>query len=262
MFALSFVPHPDWGKTVAAFLLIHLLLYPASNGYNSYMDRDTTSIGGIKTPLPPEKQLYYFTVFMDVIGLFLSFLLSPFFAAGYLVYILFSRLYSYRGIRLKKHPVAGYLTVVINQGALIFFMVYIVAEGTFSLPWVGMAAASLLIGGFYPITQVYQHNADKADGVITLSMLLGVRGTFVFCAILYLLAFGLMYVLFTAQDNIRAFFTIQLLFVPVIIYFATWMVQVFRDETKADYKNTMRMNWIASTFTNLAFLILIINKTP
>ncbi len=137
-------------------------------------------------------------------------------------------------------------------------MVFTVAEGNISLPWMGMAAASLLIGGFYPITQVYQHNADRADGVITLSMLLGVRGTFIFCAFLYLLAFGLMYVLFAAQHNIRAFFTIQLLFIPVIVYFATWMVQIFRDETKADYKNTMKMNWLASTCTNLAFITLLI----
>ncbi len=117
LFALSLVQHPDWEKTIGAFLLIHFLLYPASNGYNSYMDRDTGSIGGIDHPLPPEKQLYYITIIMDVAGLLLSFWVSPFFAAGYLVYILFSRLYSYRGIRLKKHAIAGYFTVVINQGA-------------------------------------------------------------------------------------------------------------------------------------------------
>jgi 1,4-dihydroxy-2-naphthoate octaprenyltransferase len=37
----------------------------------------------------------------------------------------------------------------------------------------GMIAASLLIGGFYPLTQIYQHRQDKEDGVRTLSMLLG-----------------------------------------------------------------------------------------
>jgi hypothetical protein len=34
----------------AIFIILHLLVYPASNGYNSYMDRDETPIGGLKNP--------------------------------------------------------------------------------------------------------------------------------------------------------------------------------------------------------------------
>ena len=35
-------------KTILSFIIIHLLVYPASNGYNSYIDRDEGSIGGIE----------------------------------------------------------------------------------------------------------------------------------------------------------------------------------------------------------------------
>jgi len=46
-FALIFLNDINWIRAVLAFLLIHVLLYPSSNGYNSFMDRDTESIGGI-----------------------------------------------------------------------------------------------------------------------------------------------------------------------------------------------------------------------
>ena len=53
LFALSQVPSPHWGHALLIFFILHLLVYPASNGYNSYMDRDESSIGGIKQPLQP-----------------------------------------------------------------------------------------------------------------------------------------------------------------------------------------------------------------
>ena len=50
-FALAQVPHIDWVKAALIFFILHFLIYPASNGYNSYMDRDTKSIGGLgETP--------------------------------------------------------------------------------------------------------------------------------------------------------------------------------------------------------------------
>ncbi|MEQ8812426.1 MAG: ubiquinone biosynthesis protein UbiA, partial [Imperialibacter sp.] len=32
------------------FLILHLFLYPASNGFNSYFDKDEESIGGLEHP--------------------------------------------------------------------------------------------------------------------------------------------------------------------------------------------------------------------
>src|SRR5215469_5877124 len=98
-FALSFVKDIDIAKAVFLFFIIHILVYPSSNGYNSYMDRDTTSIGGIKKPLQPTNQLFVFTVIMDVLAVLLSFLISPLTAVCIFIYIMCSRLYSYRKIR-------------------------------------------------------------------------------------------------------------------------------------------------------------------
>ena len=68
-FALAQVPHIDWSRAILIFIILHFLIYPASNGYNSYMDRDTGSIGGLEKPPPPSRQLYLTTIFLDIAGL-------------------------------------------------------------------------------------------------------------------------------------------------------------------------------------------------
>src|ERR1700690_141481 len=85
-FALGQVIPRDWGRALFVFLILHLLVYPASNGYNSYMDRDDSPIGGLKNPLQPTKQLFIVTVCMDVIAILLSFFISWLFVVGIFLY--------------------------------------------------------------------------------------------------------------------------------------------------------------------------------
>ena len=259
-FALSRVENIHWNKAVLIFVILHLLVYPASNGYNSYMDRDTSPIGGVAHPLQPTKQLLYVTSVMNIMALALSFFISFFFAVGIFLYILASLAYSYRGIRLKKYPYTGYLTVILFQGALTFYLVYHGSGGSSDpLPFWGMLASALLIGGAYPITQVYQHEADKNDGVTTLSYLLGIKGTFFFTGIVYAFAFlvlGWMYYL----HEPGSFIILLCCMLPVILYFSAWFARVIKNKSQANYKNTMRMNLLASVCTNLGFFILLIIK--
>ncbi|HEY8688825.1 MAG TPA: UbiA family prenyltransferase [Chitinophagaceae bacterium] len=259
-FALSQVNKINWRDAIVIFIILHLLVYPASNGYNSYMDRDTGSIGGIKNPLQPTKQLFYVTVMMDVVSIALSFLITPIFALGILLYILASRAYSYRKIRLKKYPVTGYLTVVIFQGAVTFFLVYHGSESnhTTNVPVIAMIAASLLIGGFYPLTQIYQHEDDLKDGVQTISYKLGYKGTFIFTGIVYALAFGMLGLFFYLNIELSHFLVLQIFMAPVFVYFFIWFRKVLMNTNEANFKNTMRMNLLASICTNVGFITLLI----
>lgn len=261
-FALSFTQSINWLNAIVVFLLLHLLLYPASNGYNSYMDRDKESIGGIEKPMEPSFELYLISVFMDLLGLLLAFWVSIAFGLGYLCYILFSRLYSWRKIRLKQYPIIGYLTVILNQGALVFYLVFQACskEQSPSVPIDLLFAASLLIGGFYPITQIYQHKQDKEDGVKTISILLGKNGTFIFCMSLYILAFGILFWHFKQNGELNHFYLLQLFFFPVVIYFLYWFYKVWKNPDEAGFKQTMFMNWLASSCTNAAFITLLIFK--
>ena len=257
-FALSQTVIINTTHAILIFIILHLLVYPASNGYNSYMDRDTESIGGIKNPMQPTRQLFHVSILLDATSILLSCFIGRWFALGIVLYILASRAYSYRGIRLKKHPIIGYLTVIFFQGAVTFFLVMhgSSADKTLQVPPAGIIAASLLIGGFYPLTQIYQHRQDKADGVTTLSMLLGYKGTFVFTAVVYFFAVSALAYQLISTLRQNSFLLIQIFFIPVLVYFVWWFKKVAANNSAANFVYTMRMNVLASICTNAAFIVL------
>lgn len=259
-FALAQVPQINWFNAVLIFLIIHFLIYPASNGYNSYMDRDTESIGGLEKPPPPSRQLYLVSIVLDSLGILLSLIIGPIFTLVMLFYIGASKAYSYRGIRLKKYPYLGYFIVILFQGAVTFWLVYYGSnvEQDILVPWQGMLICSLLVGGFYPLTQIYQHKQDLDDGVNTISYKLGYIGTFIFCAIVYILAWIFMAQFFISNKHGNQLLVIGIFFIPVIVYFTRWFVLVYKNNKEANFKNTMKMNWLAATCTNISFLILLI----
>lgn len=224
------------------------------------MDRDETPVGGIEKPLLPTKELYRVSLLLDTLALLWSWWISwPMFFA-LLAYILASRAYSFRGIRLKKYPVVGYLTVCLFQGAVTYFMVYQACSSskTLQVPAMALLGASLLMGSFYPLTQVYQHEADRKDGVKTISLLLGIRGTFQYTAIVYSIAMGVLFLYFREQQQEKLFLLMALLLLPVLVYFFYWANKVWKNPAAADFRHTMRMNWLASACSNLVFSLLIL----
>jgi len=260
LFAVSQVKVVDWQKVLFSFLVLHLLVYPASNGYNSYMDRDNTPIGGLAKPMQPTRQLFRISVLMDVLAVILSLFINYVFALGILFYILASRAYSYRRIRLKKYPVLGFITVFVFQGALIFFCVYYACSETKNIPVpvTPCIVSSLLIGALYPLTQIYQHETDKEDGVITISYLLGKKGSFVFSGIQFLSATALLYVYFSARNERENFVLFLVCTLPVVLFFCYWMFKVWTNNSKANYKNSLRMNIISMACTSGYFASLIL----
>ena len=261
--ALSQAENINWVNAIMCFVVLHLCIYPASNGYNSYMDQDETSIGGLEHPPKPTKQLFYAALLLDIFGLILAYFVSLSFLFCVLGYVVASRAYSFKGIRLKKYPILGFLTVVIFQGGFTFWMVYnAVGNNGFDISLVPiLLACSFLIGGVYPLTQVYQHEADKASGDTTISYMLGIKGTFVFAAILFAISNVFFILHFVEQERIMHFFIMQLCLIPVTHFFFTWFKSVLKNPLEANFKNTMRMNLIASVCMNLCFIVLLTLKT-
>ena len=195
---------------------------------------------------------------MDVIALILSLFISYDFTVGILIYILASRAYSYRGIRLKRFPVIGFLVVFICQGALIFIITTIAIAGSIqTFSWLDAIISSLLIGALYPLTQIYQHEQDRNDGVISLSYRLGKQGTFIFSMILFLLATFLLFIRFKKVNQLSHFLLFTIIMLPVLIYFLNWQFRVIKKESEANYTNSLKMNVIATPCTTIYFSILI-----
>ncbi len=65
------------------------------------------------------------------------------------------------------------------------------------------------------------------------------------------------------EDLGTIFYIIQVFFVPIVVYFGYWFYLVERDTGQANFRNTMRMNWIAAICMNSCFIVLIIiNRIP
>ncbi len=246
----------------SVFFIIHVLVYPASNGYNSYIDKDETSIGGLEKPPLPTVQLFYLTLLMDCVAISLSYyLITKLFAICVLLYILVSRAYSSKQIRLKKYPFIGFLTVVVFQGAFTYYMCSVGLNAVFEFNYANcliLSACSLQIAGAYPLTQIYQHTADLKDGVTTISYKLGYKGTFVFTTTLFVFC-NLFYFLYFNQTNKHTHFYIQqICFIPIIVWFGIWFFKVLKNTNEANFKNTMKMNTVAAICMNLCFSIIYI----
>jgi 1,4-dihydroxy-2-naphthoate octaprenyltransferase len=266
LFALSQANTINWQTTILAFVILHLLIFPSSNGYNSYQDRDETSIGGLKHPPKVSENLFYATLLMDVVGILSALIISVYFSLFVLIFVFMSRAYSYRNVRLKKYPVIGFLTVFVFQGAFVYLMASS-AITDFSIDTfftlnniICMSVASFFIGSIYPLTQIYQHEADKKDGVISISYKLGYIGTFIFSAICFSIATIFLFYFFHLKHQHIALVLFSLIMIPVVIKLSLWFNKVRRDTVHANFENTMTMNLLTSTCMNLYFLLLILNN--
>ncbi len=167
------------------FFAFHVFLYGGSHAINAAFDRDTGPVGGMYHPPPVPRGLFLTGVLLKLAGLLLSLLSGLTAAIIYLAYAVLSTAYSHPAIRLKRYPVLGALTVMIGQGLLPFLAAWSLGDAAWGLSeGFAVSATALLMLSLYPLSQIYQHDEDAARGDRTLSILLGVRGTFRFALII------------------------------------------------------------------------------
>jgi 1,4-dihydroxy-2-naphthoate octaprenyltransferase len=274
-FALYIFPRTN--EALYVFAILHLLLYPASNGYNSICDKDEGPIGGLAKPPKPNAELWVLVIGFDVLAVFFSFLISVPFGIMVVAYTLVSKAYSWPAIRLKANPWASTAVVVLFQGMFTFFMVMV----GLGMPWfllferltcMPAVVSSLFILGSYPLTQVYQHEEDAKRGDRTISLQLGVKKTFGLSMLALGLANGVLalYALinlfesshpleihFDSAFSIPQFAVYLVLTSPILYYFFKWKKQVEQANWQATHAQTMRFNAIASMSMSGVFILLL-----
>jgi len=251
------------GRAVGVFLVLHLLAYPASNGYNSYYDRDEGSIGGLKAPPKVSEELIRLVWLFDALAVLGGLLLAPLFGALVAVYLLVSKAYSYEGIRLKKYPFLSTFVVVVFQGAFTFLMTQV---GVGAAPTAIQEPTNLLLAlvstlflcGSYPLTQVYQHQEDRQRGDQTLSLWLGLRGTFVFAGAGLLLGAAVLAGTYWLRAEGRNLLIFLAATGPVVYLFGRWVWAVWHNAAAADFEHTMRMNQVSSLCLSAAFIAMLL----
>ncbi|RKR80659.1 1,4-dihydroxy-2-naphthoate octaprenyltransferase [Mucilaginibacter gracilis] len=252
------------GSALLVFLIWHVLAFPASNGYNSYFDKDEESIGLLDKPPVVDISLYYFSLLLETAGFLLGFLVSWQFAFAVLLYGIMSKLYSHPKTRLKKYPVISFLTVFFFQGAFIYFTTYTAITGTTLFAgWntgfiMAGAICSCLIGASYPLTQVYQHGEDGRRGDFTISILLGYKGSFIFSGALFATAILLSFFYWQQHHMPDYFYFFLFCSAPVFVFFNYWFYKVGQSTSNANYKNAMLMNFISAGCMLFYFLAIAI----
>ena len=261
-FAISQAETINGWNTGIVFIVLHFFIYPGSNVYNSFMDEDKGSIGGLKNPPPVTKKLFYASILFDSVGLLLCLLVHCELFLLMLVYVGISKAYSWKKIRLKKYGFTGWLVVMLFQGGYTFLLVNMPVTNMFDLNWFNeknlsaMILASLLIGASYPLTQVYQLDEDSARGDMTISYKLGIKGTFIFTGMLFVAACIFAWKYFEHFFSVLHFDIFILCLLPVMGYYFYWFRKVWKDKSSADYSHAMRMTFVSSLCMILCFSIL------
>ncbi len=230
------------------------------------MDKDTGSIGGLENPPPVTRKLYYASIVCDVIGLLLCLLAGWQYLLLMALYVAFSKAYSWHGIRLKKYAYVSWLVIAVFQGGYTYMLAKMTAERDVHFSWftapnvLAMTIASLLIGGSYPLTQIYQHKEDSGRGDFTISYRMGIRGTFLFTLVMFVTAAALLGYYFDANYSLVHFYVFSSCLLPVIIYFLYWFVITDRDAANADFSHAMLMNKISAVCMVVCFSIIFLMR--
>jgi 1,4-dihydroxy-2-naphthoate octaprenyltransferase len=96
--------------------------------------------------------------------------------------------------------------------------------------------------------------------VISISYKLGYEGTFVFSAVLFAMAAFLLIFHLAQKNQTFALFLFIVFIFPVAVRLFRWYASVQKDNSNANFENTMKANLIASTSMNMYFMLLVINN--
>jgi 1,4-dihydroxy-2-naphthoate octaprenyltransferase len=161
-----------------AFLVVHVCLYGGATAFNSAYDRDEGPVGGLEHPPPVGPALLPFSLVALLGGWAASLAVGGSFAAVYGGILILALAYSHPRARWKADPWASLATIFVGQGVLGFLTGWTAAGAPLGAALgatglVGAIAASAIVAGFYPLTQLFQVEEDRARGDRTLAVAWG-----------------------------------------------------------------------------------------
>ena len=116
----------------------------------------------------------------------------------------------------------------------------------------------MMLLSVYPITQVYQHDEDGERGDLTLSLKLGIMGTFHFTAIAFLITTFCYLSYFFYYYDPQTMLIYFIFMSPLLIYYIIWYQKVKKNVDLADFGHTMKLNQLSALCLNTFFFLLII----
>lgn len=159
------------------FVNIHVLLYGGATAFNSYWDKDTGPIGGLKSPPKMTPWMHHFSIFLMISGGIWAFSTGVLYGSVYSVSILFFWLYSTPLARWKGHPHLSLIAIGISTGLNSVLLGVLAAGAQLSvLVLLSSAGAALILLSLYPVSQIYQTDEDTRRGDCTFAIRYGITG--------------------------------------------------------------------------------------
>lgn len=246
-------PELDFRWFIIQFLNVHLLLFGGATAYNSYWDKDDGPIGGLQNPPAMSRWMWIASLVIQLIGLGLAIPMGGLYLLIYFVSMLFFWLYSTPIFRWKGRPIKSLIAIGLSTGFSSVLLGYLAAGNSYLSPIVFIAAlgVSLILLSLYPLSQVYQQEADSRRGDQTFALQYGIGKVIRFFGIAYLS--GLLFVTGTI-----AFLHPRIGIIFGIIGLVTaWIIRTQLKNIKAqeeDYRQIMSIKYIAS----LSFVIFLL----
>ncbi len=249
------------GKPTPAFWLgfvaFHLCLYGGMTAFNSYYDRDEGPVGGLAKPPPVAPVLLPFSLLIQVAGIPLAAMVNLSFLVVYLVIFAMGIAYSHPRLRWKSRPLAGLVTVALGQGVLASLGGWLCARpdplAVDGQSWAGILAVTLVTTGFYPLTQIYQIDEDRARGDRTFAVWAGPARVFTFALVTQGAAALLLVVIMARLLNPIDAAVVGLFYGGLLVAIARWARTFDPAHVLANYRRVMGLNQLSS-LGFLAFL--------
>lgn len=248
-----FSPRTTILQFLIQFISIHGLLFGGVTAYNSYYDKDTGPIGGLEHPPIMKKWMLYASWGLQGAGLLIALVSGWVFSILYVISVLFFWLYSSPHTRWKGSPTMSFVAIGIATVVCSFGFGYISFGGQIFNYNLLIAAfgATCLVLSMYPLSQLYQIEADKKRGDTTFAVKYGLKGVRTsFIAFFDLGGLLLSYSFLKISNSVSV---ISLLVeVCVGLYVYTVLKKVSSDESA--YKKIMKTKYISG----MAFSIMIL----
>lgn len=176
-----------WPDYLLQFANVHLLLFGGATAYNSYWDKDSGPIGGLKDPPEMTVWMWPASLALQFVGLLIALQQSILFSLVYALSMLLFWLYSSPLARWKGKPLRSLIAIGISTGTNSLLLGYLAASsGAISWPVVSAAlGVALVVLSLYPLSQIYQLDEDMRRGDRTFAARYGFMGVLRFFEIAF-----------------------------------------------------------------------------
>jgi len=226
------------------FINVHILLFGGATAFNSYWDKDEGPIGGLKKPPKMTTWMHHASILLMFSGWVWAYTISTPYFSFYGFSLLLFWLYSTPHARWKGNPHLSMIAIAVSTGTNSTLLGFWAANGAFSLGILfASLGASLVLLSLYPVSQIYQIEADQHRGDHTFFGKYGLTGVKRFFNISYPIGLSVLSVSLMSISLIPGLF---LFFTGMGAYLCLLNAVNKLKGLEIEYENVMKIKFIAS----------------